>query len=77
MIFKLQIPVPPFEISQILVYSEDRDIEDILPVTDEVLSLFPPECYKIFVEGTYENGEIDITRIVDWQDAEHNDTQGW
>ena len=69
--FKIQRPIFTNDPSPtVLIYNKDRSIEDQLPMTEEVLKLFPPidsqgprwTGYKVFCEGIYneDTGNIDL-----------------
>ena len=64
--YKVQIPLSTnAEVPMALVYNRDRSRMGEIPVTEEVRSLFPPDVYKIFIEGNFDpsRGELDVRVI--------------
>jgi hypothetical protein len=58
-VFKVQRALVSNEESPpVLVYNEDRSIMGQVPATKEVMELFPPNEHKIFVKGSFSNGEL-------------------
>jgi len=58
-IFKVQRAlVSNEENPPVMIYNEDRSIMGNVPATQAVLDLFPPDEYKIFIKGSFSNGEI-------------------
>ncbi len=58
-IFKVQRPlVSNEENPPIMIYNEDRSIMGHIPATQDVLDLFPPDEFKIFIKGSFSGGQV-------------------
>ncbi len=61
--YKIQLPLfTTASTPMALVYNRDRSRMGEIPITDEVKSLFPPDVYKIFIEGNFDprDGTLDV-----------------
>ena len=57
------------DVDQVLIYNKDRSVEGQMPLTENVLRLFPEGSHKIFVRGVMnKNGSIDIRAVIEDQD---------
>jgi len=58
-IFKVQRALSSNEESPpVLVYNEDRSIMGEVPATQDIIDLFPPDEYKIFIKGSFSDGQV-------------------
>lgn len=69
-IFKVQVPLTSNTTSPpALVYNEDRTVLKEIPITSEMMQLFPEGAVKVYVKGTIDrNGDIDLQQRVKDQD---------
>lgn len=69
-VFKIQLPLSSnAECPPCLVYNHDRSIMGEVSITKEIRDLFPPGVVKIFAEGTFIDGMIDLKGTL-WPDPE-------
>lgn len=63
-IFKLQRSLVSNEADPpVLIYNEDRSIMDQVPATQDILDLFPPDVFKIFIKGSFSKGEVYVDTV--------------
>lgn len=67
MILKIQRPIVTTEPAPLmLIYNQDRSIDETLPMTEELFSLFGDE-YKLYIEAEIVEGVMQIQRVVEEQ----------
>ena len=64
--WKIQRPIVTSELrGMFLVYNEDQSISQHVPMTEDVLRLFPEGYLKIYVRGIMsKGGAIDIRAVI-------------
>lgn len=63
-IFKIQLPLIGEELA--LVYNKDRSVQDMVPISGEILS-FMGRSNKKYALASLENGEFKIEKESEWQ----------
>jgi hypothetical protein len=68
MIVKVQLPLASNAPKpECLVYNEDRSVEAMLPVTNEVVDLFGADEVKAFFYATLKGDNIELQGRAPWQ----------
>jgi hypothetical protein len=61
MIVKLQRPLAGG--TEVLIYNKDRSVQGMIPMTPDLQRLFGKKP-KVYAEGSFKNGIVEIDRLV-------------
>ena len=68
MIVKVQLPLASNAPKpELLVYNEDRSIQELLPASKEVVDLFDEDEVKAFFYATLKDGNLTLDGRAPWQ----------